>query len=79
MQVSPEATRSLTPQAENRGRLMPLHVASVLEWLCGDPNVQAQLGGGWKLRRKQRGSRQEIALALDRAFCDGPHFRADPR
>lgn len=44
--VSPEATKSLPTQADDgRGHLMPLHTASVLEWLCGDPNVLGQLKG----------------------------------
>lgn len=46
--TSPEALKVLAPQSENRGRLMPLHVASVMEWLCGDSNVRTQLGGDRK-------------------------------
>ena len=43
--VSLEAIKVLPPQADDgRARLMPLHAASVLEWLCGDPNVLGQLG-----------------------------------
>lgn len=46
--ISPEATKALTPQSDDRGRLMPLHLASVMEWLCGDGNVQAEVGGDRK-------------------------------
>lgn len=42
--VSPEATRVLPAQTQDgRGQLLPLHSASVLEWLCKDPNVIGQL------------------------------------
>lgn len=42
--IAPEATKILPPQEEERGDLMPLHVASVLSWLCGDNTVQTKLG-----------------------------------
>ncbi|CAG0938904.1 hypothetical protein GPROT2_00446 [Gammaproteobacteria bacterium] len=42
--ISPEATKVLPPQEEERGDLMPLHMASVLGWLCGDSTVQSKLG-----------------------------------
>jgi hypothetical protein len=40
-QISPEATKPLPPQSTEN--LMPLHVASVLSWLCGDSTVQNAL------------------------------------
>ncbi len=46
--TSPEALKVLAPQSDSRGQLMPLHAASVMEWLCGDSNVQTQLGGDRK-------------------------------
>lgn len=47
--TSPEALKALPAQDhEGRGRLMPLHAASVMEWLCGDEAVQAEVGGDRK-------------------------------
>lgn len=42
--VPPEATKVLPAQSAERGILMPLHMASVLSWLCQDGTVQTRLG-----------------------------------
>jgi hypothetical protein len=42
--ISPEATKPLPAQLEDGGHLMPLHAASVLSWVCQDPNTQTALG-----------------------------------
>lgn len=40
---SPEASRVLAPQPNDRGDLMSLHAASVLSWVCRDSTVQQKL------------------------------------
>jgi hypothetical protein len=47
--TSPEALKALPAQDhEGRGRLMPLHSASVMEWVCGDEAVRTKAGGDRK-------------------------------
>ncbi len=41
--VSPVVLRSLASQDESRARLLPLHASSILEWMCGDVGILAQM------------------------------------
>jgi hypothetical protein len=61
--ISPEATKVLAPQSDSRGRLLPLHSASVLEWLCSDPNVLGQL------KANRAACYREMRLGL--STCEG--------
>lgn len=42
---APEALRELPAQSAARAQLLPLHAASVMEWLCNDNNVRSRVGG----------------------------------